>query len=131
MLLQAIVIIHVLIAIVLIIVILFQKNEGGAAGAGFSVTAAVNSAMQPRPRPNPLSRATSILGFCFFATSLSLALLARPDTQTRSIFDTPPPSGAPSVPSLDPTLPVVPGPGAGDTPLGDSPAPTVPSSPNN
>jgi preprotein translocase subunit SecG len=124
--LQALVIIHVLIALVLIGLILMQKNEGGAAGAGFSVTAAVNSAMQPRPRPNPLSRATTILGFSFFATSLGLAILAKPQGQPTSLFDTPPASGAPAVPGIDPNLPAVPGPGAGD-----SGAPAVPVPPNN
>ncbi len=122
MLLQSIVIIHVLIAIVLIALILFQKTEGGAAGAGFSVTAAVNSAMQPRPRPNPLSRATTILGFCFFATSLGLAVLAKPAAQNTSIFDAPQSNG-PSVPSLDPMLPAAPGPGAGDSPIPAAPTP--------
>ncbi|MBM3514183.1 MAG: preprotein translocase subunit SecG [Alphaproteobacteria bacterium] len=126
MLLQTLLIFHVLIAIVLIVLILFQKSEGGAGGAGFSVTAAVNSAMQPRPRPNPLSRATTILGFCFFATSLGLALLARPTQQAPSLFDAPSQAGSTAVPTLDPAIPVVPGPGAGD-----STPPAPPAAPNN
>ena len=124
---QALLIIHLIIAIVLIGLILLQKTEGGAAGAGFSVTAAVNSMMQPRPRANPLSQATAILGICFFATSIGLALLARPQTQAISIFDQAPAKNGPSVPKVDESLPAVPGPSG----PADSPAPGTPSVPNN
>lgn len=127
---QALLIIHLIVAIVLIGLILLQKNEGGAAGAGFSVTAAVNSAMQPRPRANPLSQATTILGFCFFATSLGLAFLAKPQTVATSIFDIAPASGGPAVPRIDETVPVVPGP-TGTESQPAAPAPTTPAVPNN
>ena len=127
---QALLIIHLIIAIVLIGLILLQKTEGGAAGAGFSVTAAVNSMMQPRPRANPLSQATTILGIMFFASSLGLALLAKPQVRSTSIFDTTPAASGPAVPKIDETLPAVPG-STGPAAPADSPVPGAPSVPNN
>ena len=78
-----IVVIHLLIAIGLIGLILVQKTEGNSAGGGFSVSS-VTAMMQPRARPNPLTRATTILGITFFVTSIGLALLARQQAPVQS-----------------------------------------------
>jgi preprotein translocase subunit SecG len=128
-------VIHLLIAIALIILILLQKSEGAAAGAGFSATAAVNAMMQPRSRPNPVSRATTVLGICFFATSIGLALLAKPSDLPASMFAAPTADGPAvpkvneiPVPSVDPTVPPS-APPAGAT--GESSAPAVPTVPQN
>ena len=132
---QVILIIHLLIAIVMILLILLQKSEG-AAGGGFSATAGVSNMMQPRSRPNPLSRATTFLGICFFATSLSLALIAKPREST-SIFA--PTVDGPAVPKVNENaLPAVPieTPAAASAatqaePKAESPGPQGPSVPNN
>jgi preprotein translocase subunit SecG len=102
--------------------ILLQKNEG-TAGAGFSGSASVESLMRPRTRPNPISRATTILGICFFVTSVGLALLARPnDTRDTSIMSQPP--SAAQVPKIDES------PAAPPTPAAPA-APSGPAVPNN
>lgn len=129
---EVVVVIHLLIAIVMILLILMQKSEG-AQGGGFAATASVTAMSQPRARPNPLSRATTILGICFFATSLGLALLAKPKTTSTSIF-TPQVEG-PSVPKVGdvPGLPPADAPPAPSaTPAEQAPAqtPVVPNSEN-
>ena len=70
------VVIHILITVGLIALILLHKSEGNAAGGGFSVSATA-AMMQPRARPNPLSRATVFFGIAFFATSIGLSLLSK------------------------------------------------------
>ena len=110
-------VVHLLIAITMIGLILLQKTEGNASGAGFSGTASVESMMRPRARANPIGQATSVLGLCFFASSIGLALLARPHaSQPTSIMQAP--ISGPSVPRVD------------DQPAAPS-IPTVPSVPNN
>ncbi len=77
---------HLIVTAVLIFVILLQKTEGNAAGGGFGGGASLSAMMQPRSRPNALTRATSILAVAFFGTSIALALLARNQVPTTSIL---------------------------------------------
>lgn len=129
--LQVLVVIHLLIAIALILLILVQKNEGGASGGGFSVTASVSAMSQVRPRANPLSRITTILGICFFATSLGLALMAKPRTASNSLFA--PQVEGPAVPKIGD----IPTPDTGDAAAspsqgaGEPSTPQAPAVPNN
>jgi len=120
---------HLLIAIVMIALILLQKSEGST-GAGFSGSPSVESMMRPRSRPNPLGRATSILGICFFATSLGLALIAKPkDNRATSIMNDAPVSG-PVVPKIDDTPPAQSAPATPTAPEVPT-APGAPAVPNN
>ena len=82
--------------------ILLQKTEGNASGAGFSGSASVESLMRPRARANPLGTATAILGLFFFASSIGLALLARPDAHRATSIMSEPVSG-PVVPKINDT----------------------------
>ena len=131
--LTVIVVIHLLIAMGLIGLILVQKTEGNSAGGGFSVSS-VTAMMQPRARPNPLTRATTVLGIAFFVTSIGLALLARQQAPTQSsILDEPGTSqAAPKVdeirvPSSEPAAPAAP---AGTPPAASAtPAPNLPAAP--
>jgi|GEM_PF-518685 len=135
---QVLVVIHLLIAIVMIALILVQKNEG-AAGAGFSASPTMAGMNQTRARPNPLSRATTVLGICFFASSLGLALLAKPSAPTSSLF-TPQVEG-PAVPKVNEAVPGAPpavpaaetpsAPAPSATPGAESPSTQVPAVPNN
>jgi preprotein translocase subunit SecG len=120
---NALVAIHLIIAVVMVGFILLQKSEGSA-GAGVGGSVSVESMMRPRSRPNPLSRATSILGFAFFATSLGLALVGRPAHLNTSIMEEPV-SGVPSVPKLNDT------PAASPAAPAAPAAPSVPTVPNN
>lgn len=121
-----VVVIHLLVALSMIGLILLQKTEGNASGGGFSAASSLGSMMQPRPRSNPLSRATVILGIAFFATSLGLALLSKQAGPAPSIFETPDAKSAPKVNELraDPT------PASGSTPAPSLDAqPAAPAAP--
>lgn len=111
--------IHLLIAIAMIGLILVQKSEGGAMGGGLTGGASVTGMSQSRVRATPITRATTTLGICFFATSLGLALLAKPQDAPSSIFETAPANDdAGSIP----IVPVVPN---------DGSAPLIPSVPSD
>ena len=106
--------IHLLIAMAMIGLILVQKSEGGAMGGGLTGGASVTGMSQSRVRATPVTRATTILGICFFASSLGLAILATPTDAPSSIFETAPifdgPGEIPIVPILpsEGGMPVVP-----------------------
>ncbi len=115
--------IHIMIAIGMIALILMQKTEGNAAGGGFSQSS-LTAMMQPRSRPNAVGRATTILGICFFITSIGLALVAKNGAPRQSIIE---PiggavtSGAPKVTDILPPAEQKPA---------DAPAPAAPTVPN-
>jgi preprotein translocase subunit SecG len=64
--------IHVMVAIALVGVVLLQRSEGGALGIG----GGGGGFMTGRSAGNALTKTTAILAACFFATSLSLSILA-------------------------------------------------------
>jgi preprotein translocase subunit SecG len=64
---------HVLIVLGLIVIVLLQRSDGGALGIGGG---GGGGFMSGRSAANALTRTTSILAAIFFATSLSLAMLA-------------------------------------------------------
>ncbi|MBT5239762.1 MAG: preprotein translocase subunit SecG [Rhodospirillaceae bacterium] len=104
-------VIHLLIAIVMISMILLQKSEGGAMGGGLTGGASVTGMSQSQARATPITRTTTILGMCFFASSLGLALLAKPQDAPIDIFATTPiEEGAGEIPIVPvvPTVPSVP-----------------------
>ncbi len=120
---------HLLITIVLIFVILLQKTEGNAAGGGFGGGASLSSMMQPRARPNALTRATSILGIAFFGTSIGLALLAQDRAPQTSIL-APATSGGAPVPSvMDSVIETPPAVPNADAPATTAPAASAPAAP--
>ena len=66
-------VIHIMIAIALIAVVLLQRSEGGALGIG----GGGGGFMTGRSAGNALTKTTAVLAAAFFATSLSLTLIAR------------------------------------------------------
>lgn len=70
-----ILLIHVMIALALVGVILLQRSEGGALGIGGGGGAG-GGFMTGRSAGDALTRTTAILATCFFATSLTLSILA-------------------------------------------------------
>ena len=130
------IVIHILIAFGLIGLILLQKSEGNSAGGGFSVSS-VTTMMQPRARPNPLSRATTILGISFFVTSLSLALISKTVGPAPSILDAPGAASSGRAPRVDEVRAPTPAAATPGTPTpggstGAEPAaPAVPTVPKN
>lgn len=95
--------IHLMIAAALVIVVLLQRSEGGGLGIGGGGGGGMGGFMSARGTANLLTRATAILAACFFATSLSLAIIA--DSGRRGsiadeikINDTPAAPSAPQAP---------------------------------
>ena len=91
-------VIHIMIAVALIAVVLLQRSEGGALGIGGG-----GGFMTGRGAGNALTKTTAVLAAAFFATSLTLTLLARNTGTPTSIFNqagTPVRGGGGSLPGL-------------------------------
>jgi preprotein translocase subunit SecG len=129
-------VLQVFLALGLIGVVLLQRSEGGGLGIGSS--GGMGSFMSVRGTANFLTRVTAVLAGLFMAVCLILALLAKPATAPKSIFDTPAPTPAPLTqvpapvsPSETPTPPVAPAPAATTpatspaVPVAPTPTPTV------
>ncbi|MDJ0948426.1 MAG: preprotein translocase subunit SecG [Alphaproteobacteria bacterium] len=102
-------VIHLLIAIALVGVILVQRSEGGGLGIGGSGGGGMGGFMTGRDTANLLTRTTAVLAALFFATSITLAILASRTGDSGSVVREPvgttaPPAGeapsAPAVPSV-------------------------------
>lgn len=76
------IVIHLLVVIALVGVVLLQRSEGGALGVGGG-----GGFMTGRGQANALSRATAILAALFFATSLTMSIIAGWSRAPRSIID--------------------------------------------
>src|SRR5262245_4785129 len=116
-------VIHIMIAIALICVVLLQRSEGGALGIGGG------GFMTGRSAGNALTKTTAVLAAAFFATSLSLTLIARNTSTPTSIFNqagTPVQGGNGSLPGL--VLPSAPQAPSGTTAPPAPGAPQVPQS---
>lgn len=92
-------VIHLMVAAALVGVVLLQKSEGGALGIG----GGGGGFLTGRGTANLLTRATAGLAAAFFATSISLTLLAKHNTQQGSAFDgaAPAASTAPATPGTE------------------------------
>ena len=99
-----VIVIHLMVIVALIAVVLLQRSEGGALGVGGS-----NQFMTTRGQGNVLTRATTILGVAFFATSIAMSVLTRLSAPPSSLLDTTPaaqtaPANTPAiVPATAPT----------------------------
>src|SRR5262245_13985054 len=82
------IVIHLMVVIALVGVVLLQRSEGGGLGIGGG-----SGFMTARGAANALTRATGILAIAFFATSLSLSLLARYGGKPIDILNQPPAAG--------------------------------------
>jgi preprotein translocase subunit SecG len=96
-------VIQLLVSIALIGVVLLQRSEGGALGMGGGGSG-LGGLFSPRGAADTLTRTTSILAIAFFATSLTLTLLAlRSHPESAVIPGLPTSGGLPS--PLQKTLP--------------------------
>jgi preprotein translocase subunit SecG len=96
-------VIHLLLAIALVSVVLLQKSEGGGLGMG----GGMSGFMTGRSTANLLTRTTAIIATCFFATSITLAILAGGSRAPSSILDQAPAPSSPATPAV-PTQPAAP-----------------------
>ncbi len=87
-----------MIAVALVAVVRLQKSEGGALGMGGG---GMSGFMTGRSTANLLTRTTAVLAACFFATSITLAVMAANSRAPRSLVDQPAsaPAPAPAVPA--------------------------------
>jgi preprotein translocase subunit SecG len=79
---QVVIVIHLMLVVALIGVVLLQKSEGGGLGIGGG-----SGFMTARGAANALTRATAILAAAFFATSLTLSIVARYGEKPIDILD--------------------------------------------
>lgn len=77
-----IIVIHLMVVLALVGVVLLQRSEGGGLGIGGG-----SGFMTARGAANALTRTTAILAAAFFATSLTLTLLARYGEKSTDILD--------------------------------------------
>ncbi|MFN3130654.1 preprotein translocase subunit SecG [Roseibium sp.] len=96
-----VIVIHLMVVLALVLVVLLQRSEGGALGMGGG--GGGGGLMSSRGTANVLTRATAILAVAFFATSLTLSLIASNEDSPASILDAAPAatSGAPAEPGAD------------------------------
>ena len=105
---EVLLVIHLMLAIAIVITVLLQRSEGGALGMGGGGGSGVGGGlMTGREAANLLTRTTAILAACFFATSLTLTILAGNSGERRSILESPESGGVPNQSSA-PTVPRVP-----------------------
>lgn len=117
--------IHIMVAVALVGVVLLQRSEGGALGIGGGGGGAGGGFMTGRSAGNALTKSTAILAACFFATSLSLSILASHNRAAPSIL----PAG--SSDGLAPLqIPGTPAPAAPTAPAAPA-APTAPQAPQS
>jgi preprotein translocase subunit SecG len=85
-----VIVIHLMVVIAMIGLVLLQKSEGGGLGMGGG---GGGGFLSSRGTSNVLTRSTAILAAVFFATSLTLSILAGMQRRPASILPT---SGAPT-----------------------------------
>jgi preprotein translocase subunit SecG len=84
---NVILVIHLILALAIIGVVLIQRSEGGGLGIGGG-GGGMGGLMTPGGTASVLTKVTAVLGACFFATSLTLAILAGTHSDTRGLLET-------------------------------------------
>ena len=82
---QLILIVHVLIAVLIVALILIQHGKGADAGASFG-SGASQTVFGVQGGGNLLTRWTAVMAAAFFATSLTLAYLAKQKSMTDEVL---------------------------------------------
>jgi preprotein translocase subunit SecG len=88
----ALLVVHLMIAAALVGVVLLQKSEGGGLGMG-SGGGGGGGFLTGRGTANLLTRTTAALAAAFFATSISLTLIANKGASKGSAFEGAAPGG--------------------------------------
>jgi preprotein translocase subunit SecG len=125
-----ILVIHLLVALALIGVVLLQRSEGGALGIGGGGGGGAGNLFSARGVGNALTRTTAWLAIAFFATSITLTVLATRGGSSKSVFDQAPATQSePAAPagSTAPSAPAAPAEGTGGSVLPQ--LPQAPASP--
>jgi len=95
-----VIVIHLMVVVAMIGLVLLQKSEGGGLGMGGG-----GGFLSSRGTSNVLTRSTAILAAVFFATSLTLSILAGMQRRPASILPgTTAPTNQPARPGSTPPL---------------------------
>tara|TARA_A100000171_G_C2135391_1_gene149793 strand:- start:1665 stop:2126 length:462 start_codon:yes stop_codon:yes gene_type:complete len=85
---NALLVVHIILAVCMIALVLFQKSEGGALGmGGSSGGGGMGGFMSARGTANLLTRTTGILATLFFMTTLGLAIAFKGGATQSSILE--------------------------------------------
>jgi preprotein translocase subunit SecG len=121
-----VIVVHLMIVLAMIGFVMLQRSEGGGLGMGSS---GGGGFMSSRGTANALTRVTGFLAMAFFATSLTLSIIAGMERKPRSILQggsTPASQPAPGAPAT----PLAPsGGGLLDALRGGPAAPSAPAAP--
>lgn len=80
-----ILVIHLILAVAIIGLVLLQRSEGG--GLGMGTSGGLGGLASPQATANALTRVTWICVACFFATSLTLGIIASNSGGNKSILE--------------------------------------------
>ena len=94
-----IIVIHLMVVCAMVGMVLLQRSEGGGLGMGGG-----SGFLTSRGTANVLTRTTAILAAVFFATSLTLAIVAGWDRKPHSILEGTSPAPQQQAPSGTPPL---------------------------
>lgn len=83
---HVVLVIHLIFTVVLIGLVLIQRSEGGGLGIGGS-GGGLGGFASAQSTANVLTKITTIVAFCFFTTSLILAIIAARASGPASILD--------------------------------------------
>jgi len=84
---NVILVIHLILALGIIGLVLIQRSEGGGLGIGGG-GGGLGGFATPRGTASVLTKLTALFAACFFATSLTLAILAGTHNNSAGILDT-------------------------------------------
>ena len=82
---EVVLVIHLILAVAIIILVLLQRSEGGGLGIGGS--GGLGGFASARGTANALTRTTTFLAIGFFATSLTLGVLANMETSSAGLLE--------------------------------------------
>ena len=80
------ILIHLMVVVAMIAIVLLQRSEGGALGMGGGGGSG-GGFMSARGAANALTRTTGILAAAFFATSITLSILAKYEARPVDVLD--------------------------------------------
>ncbi|MBC8238892.1 MAG: preprotein translocase subunit SecG [Alphaproteobacteria bacterium] len=107
---EVLLVIHLMLAIAIVITVLLQRSEGGALGMGGGSGGGGGGGgglMTGREAANLLTRSTAVLAALFFATSLTLTIMAGQSGERKSILEQSESAGSTNQPAV-PAGPTVP-----------------------
>ena len=122
---HVVLVIHLILTLALIGLILIQKSEGGGLGLGGGGGGGMGSFASAQSTKNAITKTTTIVAICFFATSLILAIMAANTDRAKSILDSVPTTAVETTVPTAPTPPI-----NGATPTPSAPATTTTPTPS-